>query len=304
MISTTALLLRLLAFTSIVWAQSTDETAAQKKKENGNCKKVPVYLYQEGSKLQSGSVLRTPQTVEQFYGYNSFRRSFSEHELVKPFMGGKTTVLTVHQDTNTCKLSLVIVHSKAFAGDIVASINMYLNGDLWNPLVKDDPEYVRFIFFDDEYDSIFFRRPEKTLIRWFWGFGETDGMANPLPSPDWEGCIEIDTEFVPAGDDPFRENPLVGSIDNWKYVSGGDDDEGSYAIDLERGDQKGLVYLCVEDFGGKKALEESEPFPEDCDRSTIRQGFCGYCERNLCHWHILCNITRFINCLFGTDIPL
>lgn len=291
-----------LAIASIVTAQTTNATAF--KKDNGNCNNVPVYLVQEGSKVQSGSVLSTPQTVEQFYGYNFIRRTFSEHKLVKPFMGGKTTILTIHQDSNTCELSLVIVHSKAFAGDLVASISMYINGDLWDPLVKDDPEYTRILFGDDEYDSIFLRRSGKTRIRWFWGFDETDGMANPLPSPDWKGCIEIDTEFMPTTEDPFRDNPIYGHIENWRYVSGGDDGEGSYAIDLEKGERQGLVYLCVGDSGGQKAAEKSDPFPENCDESTIRQGLCGYCQRNLCHWHILCNMARFVNCLFGTEITL
>lgn len=183
-------------------------------------------------------------------------------------------------------MSLVIVHSKPNEGDDRGFAYMYITGDLWQPLVADDPWTRNPFFYYDSYDSLYDREDDMTLLKWYWTKADTDGMANPLPSPYWQGCIEIDATF---------DDEKYPSIEKWKFVS-------------TRGTTLGLkmdetLFVCVGDFYGKRfsvkrAKREavrSNPFPRDEGK--------GYCERPVCHWHLWCNMARVLNCQFNAGIP-
>ena len=102
----------------------------------GQCDPVPIRLFQNGVNLGTVGPVSTAQNVEDFYGYK--HKSFTGPLPIAE----RRSLVTIHQDSTTCELSFVIVHGKPYADDIYMAAQMYINGDLHDPLVKDDPMFT------------------------------------------------------------------------------------------------------------------------------------------------------------------
>ena len=249
-----------------------------------DCSTVEITLFQgepkQARELGRARPVATKQTVEEFYAYDgsSFRGNLP--------LGGSTSLILLHQDLDTCELSLVIVHSQPNAGNFlgVARTDMYITGDLWNPVVADDasgllggPPWEI-----DKYDELYLRRRGMTLIQWKFTVADTDGLAQPLPSPDWNGCIEVAANFYEV-------------IDEWIFVSSDGSANGNVDLEIDE-----PLFVCVGDdmdmdnLDLKDEPEDSDPFPRDEEN--------GYCERDVCNIHIWCSIARFLNCNWGFNI--
>jgi hypothetical protein len=264
----------------------------------GVCPSVDLGLYQgdgSGSAISLGTVstVTTAQTVVEFYDY----RHHSFHGDLP--VAGDTSLITIHQDSNTCQLSLVVVHSAPWQEGRFGIAAFYVNGDLWNPLVKDDPVYTALPFHDDAYDDHIYRRPGFTNVLWHWRPWETDGLAMPIVD-DWVGCLLVEAIFDPVIEGfSFIDN---STIEKWKYVSAGGVTTALSTVEGRR------LYICFP--GGTPANPGMDPFPRtDVDGACAEIGletepYCGVCERALCHWHIVCNFRRFLICHLGWDIPL
>ena len=103
------------------------------------CESVPIRIFQGGAHLGTGNPVATAQNVQDFYGYdgNSFTGPLP--------VAGQRSLVTIHQDSTTCELSLVIVHSKPHEGPFYSGLEMYVNGDLHDPLVKDDAMFTEIV---------------------------------------------------------------------------------------------------------------------------------------------------------------
>ena len=144
-------------FLDFMNAGKPSESNSHSRDERGD-----IYLIQDFEELGVVGPIRTRQTVEEFYNYKA--ESFGGPSDIP--LAGKRSVIFLHQNAKTDDLSLVIIHSNRFGGNVMASAAMYITGDLWNPVVKDDPEFTRFMLADDEYDQLYLRRPGKTRIQW------------------------------------------------------------------------------------------------------------------------------------------
>jgi hypothetical protein len=256
---------------------------------SASCPSVDIRVLQNVTGLlTTANPVASAQTVEEFYDYRA--RSFHGDLPV----AGDTSLITIHQDSTTCQLSLVIVHSAIFQGAF-GSASMFINGDLWNPLVKDDAEYVDLVFHDDLYDDHSGRKLGYTLTQWHWHSSDTDGLAMPFVE-GWEGCLIVEANFriISAG------IPNGQTIKKWKYVS-----FGGVTTDL---DLFQTLYICLP--GGDEISPGKDPFPRTdvvgacAEIGSSTEPFCNVCTRYLCHWHILCNLRRVLICIFGWDIPL
>jgi hypothetical protein len=265
----------------------------------GVCPSVDLGLYQgdgSGNAISLGTVstVTTAQTVVEFYDY----RGHSFHGDLP--VAGDTSVITIHQDSNTCQLSLVIVHSSSWQRGRFGSAAFYVNGDLWNPLVKDDPSYTGLGYHDDAYDDHIGRRPGFTSVQWHWRPFETDGLAMPFVD-NWVGCLLVDAIFNSKYDVPFGFVDNM-TIEKWIYVSSGG---VTTALSTVEGRQLNICFP-----GATPGNPGKDPFPRtDVDGECAEIGletepYCGVCERTLCHWHIICNFRRFLICHLGFDIPL
>ena len=232
---------------------------------NAECDDVKIDVVQDRRERGRATPVATRQSVSEFYNYGS--SNFNGPSSIP--LAGKRSVVFLHQDKDTCELSLVLIHSKAGEGDFMGSVAMYITGELWNPVVKDDPEFTRFMLADDEYDQIYLRRNGFTRVQWYWSRTETDGLAQPLPD-GWRGCFEIDPDFENA----TQEGQVVtfgGSITEWAFVS-----SDSELIDLDLDEP---LFICLGgDRKNKDSSDDEGPFPPEyleCDDDPV----CGYCER-------------------------
>jgi hypothetical protein len=259
--------------------------------EESICSPVQITVVQDGFSA-SATAMATPQSVTDFYAYDKGpSRSFGGGTSLP--LAATRSVIAIHQDTLTCERSLVIVHSKPGEGELYSSAMMYISGDLYKPLVRDDPSYTAFVLNDDQYDSLYNRRTGMTLIQWFWPRAETDGMAHPLPSPDWTGCIQVDANFTSSNTLNFGFMPYA-EIDEWTFAS----NDGEL---IELMPDKSL-FICI---GGETTSQAGDPFPTTKEACSDNAYPCEYCDadRNVCHWHWWCNIARVLNCNFGANIP-
>ena len=280
-----SLFLCLLFFVLTFWIDST----------NGQCANVDIRLYQDSNQLATVLPVSTAQTVEEFYGYNG--GSFTGSTILP--LAGDTSLITIHQDSNTCELSLVIVHSKPWEGPWFSAARMYINGELWNPRVRDDPTYTDKVFHDDNYDTLYQRKPGFNSVEWFWYYWETDGLAETFV-PDWSGCLIVEPIF-----DVVLTNPNVGisypPLSNWKFVT-----SGGSTINLDR---DAPLRICLP--GGDPSNPGFDPFPRSNTEGTCAQlgsietPICGRCERPaICAQHWFCNIARKLICNFGQNYTL
>lgn len=255
-------------------------------------------LVQGGVELGSVNPLTTAESVEEFYAYDlNNDQSYGGSTDALPLADGRS-VITIHQNIKTCEMSLVVVNGapRETQNRLVTTFSgMYISGDLWRPLVSDDPEFTTVFPFDDEYDSIYLRKRGKTLMWWFYPKGSTDGMAQPLPDPNFRGCIEVQPEF--NSPHPFFAF-VYEKIKEWQFVT-----RGGSTVDLNMTQP---LFICMGGSTSPNDAANAEPFPRvdnlgDCD--DLEYPVCGYCERPVCHWHVFCNIYRFMNCVLGFDIP-
>ena len=236
-----------------------------------------IYLVQDFEEIGVVSPIRTWETVEEFYNY----KAESFHGPSDIPLSGKRSVIFLHQNARNDDLSLVIIHSNRFGGNLMSSCAMYISGDLWNPVVKDDPEFTRFMLADDEYDQLYLRRKGMTRIQWYWSFAETDGMAHRLPDPDFRGCIEVDADF----ENLTQEGQVVtfGGIEEWKFVT-----SDKKTIDLRLDEP---LYICI---GRDKPYKDSEdgdnPFPPADLACLDEEPVCGYCERPGMYNTLVCKL--------------
>ena len=259
----------------------------------GQCTAPQIQVYQNvtGS-LGSVQAVATAQTVEEFYGYQG--ASFTGPLPV----GGDTSLITIHQNSNTCELGLVVVNSKAGEGADFAYIRMYFNGDVTSAPVKDDPAYSDIVYHDDSYDDLFSRRPGFSKIDWTWRKEDTDGMAQRIV-PDWVGCIQVMPLFNPPTNTALGFE--YGTLTEWKYVSAGDS-----TVDLAL-DQN--LSIC---FGGASPSNPGkDPFPKtefkegNCDiLGGSEYPVCGRCERPLFVHHWIGNIWQKLVCWLHLPLPL
>jgi hypothetical protein len=281
-----------------------NDDANKDNNNSGNCAAPNIVLVQE-SLSASASAIRTDQTISDFYAYDTVAgRSFGGGSALP--LSATRSVVAIHQDTYTCELSLVLVHSKPRQGPFYSYAEMYISGDLYKPLIRDDPSFTVFMINDDQYDSLYLRRRGFTLLQWYWPQAETDGMAQPLPSPDWTGCIQLDPRFT----NPSMNGQLLGisyaKINEWTFASG-DGDEIDLTLDQS-------LFVCIGDsISPDQGVDQDgifayDPFPtketdSNCDQ--INYPTCGYCDgdRNPCNWHWWCNAIRLLNCNVGTNIP-
>ena len=150
------------------------------------------------------------------------------------------------------------------------------------------------LFTDDVYDNLYDRRLGYNLVKWYWGWFDTDGLAQPM-IPGWVGCITIDPNFaVTCNDFPIS---LAGRIEEWKFVS----NDGTL-VDL---DKTKRLSICMP--GGDPENPGINPFPRTdtggtCkDIGSVEQPICGRCERNPCAQHWICNGYRKLICKFGFE---
>ena len=250
-----------------------------------------IYLIQDESLVATAKPIATRQSIEDFYNYNPATKSYDGSEALKQYWGGKRTIAAIHQSKLTCELSLVLLNSRPWQGPINSGLKLWVTGDLWNPVVQDDPSFISFMLLDDKYDSIYLRKRNMTGFEWTWGIQDTDGMAHPIVNSSWTGCIQVLAEFgVP--DTYFHWD----TPNEFKYVSGGVGDDTSL-IDLQIEDQETNLFICVGVLpmnltytSLRRFARASEPFPEVCDEE-IRYDICGYCTRPVCHWHWFCNVS-------------
>ena len=305
------------AVTDYLAQVSNHDYAAEVDIENP-CDTIPtIYLIQNGQQVvvgtdnnnnnQQESLLKpisTSETLEDFYNYNSQTNSFDGSDALKQHWAGQRSLVTIHQSKLTCEMSLVLLNSKPAEGDVMGHLKMWVTGDLHNPVVKDDPAFDKFMLFDEKYDSIYLRKRNMTGFEWTWDMTDSDGMAQPLPTTDWTGCIELIGSFGES-EEYFNLQPP----NEWMYVSGGSSDGGTTTTTTVELSTEHPLFLCVgempegndwSDDALKRYARSSNPFPEECNEEE-RYGVCGYCTRPVCHWHWICNIHRFMNCNFGTD---
>ena len=100
------------------------------------CETVTIQLFQNGANLGTVNPVATAQNVVDFYGYES--RSFTGPLPIAE----RRSIVTIHQDSTTCELSFVVVHGKPHSDGVYMAAQMYINGDLHDPLVKDDPMFT------------------------------------------------------------------------------------------------------------------------------------------------------------------
>jgi hypothetical protein len=250
------------------------------------CSPVQITVVQDGFSA-SATAIATPQSVTDFYAYDKGpSRSFGGGSSLP--LAATRSVIAIHQDTLTCEISLVIVHSKLGEGKHLSNAEMYISGDLYKPLVRDDPSFTKFVLHDDSYDSLYDRVTGMTLVEWRWPRAETDGLANPLPSPDWKGCIQVEARFANI---KTLGITTYATMDEWKFASSGGE---TIDLTLDRS-----LFICI---GGGTP---SQPGEKDVNCNDYTYPVCGYCDadRNACYWHLWCNIFRVLNCNFGANIP-
>ena len=207
----------------------------------GQCAAVNLQLYQkqDGAFVDLGSAgpIATGQTLQEFYNYR--HGSYGGTDLP---LAGKTSLVAIHQNTNSCQLGFVLVHSKPYEGDAFGSAFMYVNGELWDPLVKDDPSFTDIVLHDDSYDPLYRRRLGYTLVQHSWFWYDTDGLAQPIVE-NWTGCILVDPDFsntengiVPGGGSGPSFN---GMQDTWKFVSHSGD---TTDLTMDQGDELAICF--------------------------------------------------------------
>jgi hypothetical protein len=135
------------------------------------CDPVGIRIYQGDLTLplNNANPIITDQTVSEFYDYNPKTRSYMGKDLP---VAGDTSLLTIHQDSRSCDLSMVMVHSARGErgldrfGD--GWVRFYVNGDMHQPVVQDDPLFTAYALHYDNYDSFLDRIEGFTSVSWVW----------------------------------------------------------------------------------------------------------------------------------------
>ena len=255
-----------------------------------------VEIIQDGTVKKFVEPVRTNQSVVEFYNY---------HDQGEPLRSGtpnlplapRRSVVAIHQNAATCETSLVIIHSSPGEGPLISYAEMYVSGDLHNPLVQDDPPFTSFMLFDDQYDSLYWRIPNMTRLQWYWFSSETDGIAHPIVSPDYAGCLTIIPDFTNTAPDAngffFFDTFKFAKIEEWVFAS-----EDGATTNLNPADPLFICFNGAEPpSNSSRTYEGDQAFPDSSTNCDSNEPVCDYCERlTICYWHWWCNFVRVINC--------
>ena len=266
-----------------------------------DCDTVDIRLYQDGDEIAQVEPIQTAESVQEFYAYDG--TSFQGNYRLP--LSGLRSVVAVHQDTNTCQLSLVVVHSAEGQGHAYGAVKFYFNGDMHNPTVKDDPEFRSDPFTDDSWDDIFERREGWSKANWYFPWTDTDGMAQQIVSDfvEDDGCIQIDPVWDVG---VFAGAPVTfGALEEWVFVP---DDDDTIDLDMDE-----VLSICFGD--GRPRRPGRDPFYRErsdgaCAKIGVTHPTCGMCatdefpQRPVCGHHYICTIQQDLNCLFDTGFVL